>query len=211
LHERKGNPCAERGRWNEAAAAIEEEGTAVGTNRPQPWYRHALLRLHLAGRDTYRRVCSAMLDRFGSSKGVTAAQWTAWTCSLGDGPEEEGARVVAVAERALAANPKDHAPLLTLGAALHRAGRYKEGVEKLNEALEAGGQEDAVRDCLFLALAHQRLGQAERARAYFERASRAIGQATKQGAGGPRLPWPDQLEFALLRREAETVLKTPTP
>jgi WD40 repeat protein/Flp pilus assembly protein TadD len=210
LHDRKGNASAELGRWAEAAAAFEK-ATALGTHRPQPWYQHALLRLHLADRNAYRRVCVDMLDHFGSSKDVAAAQLTAWTCSLANAPEDESARLVAIAERALAASPKDHSRLLTLGVALYRAGRNKDAVDKLNEALEVGGQEDAVRDCLFLALAHHRLGQAERARTYFERASRSIGQAMKQGAGSPRLSWSDRLEFALLRREVETVLNTPAP
>ena len=210
LHERKGNTCAERGRWAEAAVAFEK-ATALGTHRPQPWYHHALLRLHLADQDAYRRVCAGMLDHFGSSKDVAAAPLTAWTCSLANAPEEEAARLVDLAERALAASPRNHSRLLTLGVALYRAGRNKDAVEKLTEALEAVGQEDAVRDWLFLALAHHRLGQAERARTYFERASRSISQATKQGAGGPRLPWSDRLEFALLRGEAETALNTPAP
>src|SRR5262249_53060038 len=64
-----------------------------------------------------------MLERFGSASDLTAGQLAAWTGVLAPGPEGDTARVVVLAERAAADSPKNHARLLTLGAALYRAGR----------------------------------------------------------------------------------------
>src|SRR5262249_17035887 len=171
IHDRQGLARAELGRWAQAAADFEK-ATTLGADRPSPWYRHALLRLHLGDRDAYRRACADMLARFGPAKDAADAQLAAWTGALASGPAEEAARRVAVAERALADRPKDHARLLTLGAALYRAGRHQDAVRTLNESLQVWGKDDAVWDWFFLAMAHHRLGQAEQARKYFERASR---------------------------------------
>lgn len=208
LFARKGRARAELGQWNRAAADFEK-ATALVADRPRFWYRHALVRLHLDDRDGYRRVCADMLTRFGSSKDLVAAQLAAWTGSLALDTEADGARLVAAAERAVTDSPRNHARLLTLGAALYRARRYKEAVRKLDEAVKVWGKDDTPWDWLFLAMAHHRLGQVELAKAHFDRAARWLDQRLGKGAAGtpaPALFWSDRLELSLLRREAEAVM-----
>ncbi|MBI3407933.1 MAG: protein kinase [Planctomycetes bacterium] len=218
LHDRKGRARAEMGLWTEAAADFEK-ATALGADLPGPWHRHALLRLHLGDSNGYRRVCADMLDRFGSAKHAASAQLTVWTCVLAPLTQSDGVRLAPIAERALVDGPKNHSRLLLLGAALYRAGRFQDAVNKLSESIKVAPKEEAVWDWLFLAMAHQALGQADLAKNHLDLATRYLDQANAKvlgGApidapGGAQPSWANPLEIALLRREAETVVKKQAP
>jgi WD40 repeat protein/tRNA A-37 threonylcarbamoyl transferase component Bud32 len=203
LFARRGFAHAQVGQWKRAAADFEKAASAA-PDKHQLWYRHALVRLHLEERDNYRRVCTGMLHRFESSNDIAAAQLAAWTGALAPGPETEAARLVTVAERAVKDSPRNHARLLTLGAALVRARRYDEAVRILDEAVADWGKDDTAWDWLFLAMAHHHLGANDLARANAEKAARWIDKAGT-------LYWSDRLELTLLRRETEGYLKQALP
>jgi tetratricopeptide (TPR) repeat protein len=144
---------------------------------------------------------------------------------------------VRLAERAVADRPHDYARLNTLGGVLLRAGRTKEAIARLQQALERRPSGDQVGDELLLALAYQRLGRAEearrwlnQARAWFERGQAPVRASSLAAAGAsgplPLLPslggevpdpraralgWETWLELQLLRREVEALLKAPQP
>ncbi|MCI0743225.1 MAG: protein kinase [Gemmataceae bacterium] len=206
---RKGRAHAELGQWDQAAADFEK-ATNFAADNYRYWYRHALVRLHLNDQDTYRRVSADMLARFGPATDPSAAQLAIWTSSLSAVPHTEGAKLVPIAERAVKESPQNHARLLTLGAALYRAGRFDDAVQKLDEAIKVWGKGDTPWDWLFLAMAHHRLGQADLAKSNLDRAARWIDQRTSKGASGTLL-WSNRLELALLRREAEATLSMPAP
>jgi hypothetical protein len=63
------------------------------------------------------------------------------------------------------------------------------------------GSEAAPRALLFLAMAQQRLGHADEA---LERIAEAGG---REKAGGAAVPWVERLEYQVLRREAEGLIK----
>jgi tetratricopeptide (TPR) repeat protein len=208
LYARRGRAYAEAGQWSRAAADFEKAATLAADNR-WLWYRHAVVRLHLDEHEGYRRVCADMLDRFGSSKDLDAAQLAAWTGSLAPAPQAEADRLVVAAERAVKDNPKNHARLLTLGAALYRARRYQDAVRTLDEAVKIWGKGDTTWDWLFLAMAHHHLGSTGPAKTNFDKAAKWIDQRQVKGADGiptSTLFWSDRLELAQLRREAESLL-----
>jgi WD40 repeat protein len=93
--------------------------------------------------------------------------------------------------------------LNTLGVAYYRAGRYREAVELLRANLEK--QEDRVLaiDLYFLAMSQQRLGEAARARDYFDWAVRWAGVR-------PPPAGDDEEELTAIRAEAEELLKKET-
>jgi hypothetical protein len=67
---------------------------------------------------------------------------------------------------------------------------------------------------LFLAMAHHRLGQADEARKWLEKADHCIDttqQARSEESTGSGQPWNRRLMFQLFRREAETLLKGAKP
>jgi serine/threonine protein kinase/WD40 repeat protein len=89
--------------------------------------------------------------------------------------------------------------LNTLGVAYYRAGRYREAVELLRANLEK--QEDRVLaiDLYFLAMSQQRLGEAARARDYFD-------WAVRWTLVRPPPAGDDEEELAAFRAEAEELL-----
>jgi tetratricopeptide (TPR) repeat protein len=210
LFARRGRAYAEAGRWKDAAADFEK-ASSLASDKYKLWYRHAVVRLQLDERDVYRKVCGEMLDRFESSNNLDAAQLAAWTSSLGPVAQMVADRSVAAADRAVKASPRNHARLLTLGAAHFRARRYDNAVQTLNEAVRVWTKGDNVWDWLYLSMAHHHLGNADLARANLDKAVRWIDQKQVAGADGKRastLFWSDQLELSLLRKEAEGYLRS---
>jgi tetratricopeptide (TPR) repeat protein len=145
---------------------------------------------HLSAGDhtAYRQVCSDMLKRFGRTKDPTVADWLLNSFLTTPNTFDDMGQLLPLAE--LAATNKADARLL--GAALYRAGKYDAAIEPLER-----GQSRAW-DHLFLAMAHHRLGQADKAREYLERATDQI-KAIKY-------PWPENMKSELLRREAEALI-----
>jgi WD40 repeat protein/tetratricopeptide (TPR) repeat protein len=211
LFARRGRAHAEAGQWKRAAADFEK-AASLAPDRHAHWFRHALIRLQLGEKDTYQQVRVGMLDRFESSRDLVAAQQAAWAGSLAPAPQKVADRLVAAAERAVKDSPRNHAYLLTLGAALYRANRHEDTVRTLNEAIKIWGKGDTPWDWLYLAMAHHHLGAAEPAKANFDLAVRWIDQRNVIGPDGATtstLFWSDRLELTLLRREAERALSEP--
>jgi tetratricopeptide (TPR) repeat protein len=212
LLDRKGRANAELGRLEEAMADFAT-ATKLGADRPGPWYRQALLHLHLGDPEGFRLARAAMLRHFDWENDVRDTLLAVRTCVLAHDTKENSGRVVAIAERCLAARPRDPDRMHLLGAALFRAGRYRDAVRTLLEARKISGKEGAVND-LFLAMTYLRMHESEQAQACLQRAARTTGQAAKAGAGGPggtQFAWSDRLELLLLRREAETILNAQKP
>ncbi len=138
-------------------------------------------------------------------------------------------RNTSLAEKAPAKSPRDpwhvklnHWYVNQLGAALYRAGRFEEAVKRLTEAtqLDAGAyRTNMLYTWFFLAMAHHRLGHAEEARHWLDK---AIEATTKLCSRPPsrlesqRLPtasfrpnWSRRLTLELLRREAEQLIQAP--
>ncbi|MGC8638523.1 MAG: protein kinase domain-containing protein [Isosphaeraceae bacterium] len=95
----------------------------------------------------------------------------AWGLATARGSTRDSQRALSLARRAIELSPAA-IYINTLGVALYRAGQYAEAIATLERSLAAGkGQSDAF-DLFFLAMAHHRLGQIERARADLDRALR---------------------------------------
>jgi tetratricopeptide (TPR) repeat protein len=195
------------GHWEEAAAlyarAVEAQDAAAGV-----WNVHALLRLHLGDREGYSRACATMLERFGKTKDAGIANSVAWTCALAPGAVADLEPAVQLARLAVQANPKDANILGTLGAVLHRAGQYEETVTQLNESVKLNDKDGTVYvgacDCLFLAMAHQHLGQKDEAKNWLDRAVQTMDS-------DPPVSWNHQLQLQLFRREAEQLIQEKPP
>jgi serine/threonine protein kinase/WD40 repeat protein len=79
---------------------------------------------------------------------------------------------VPLAEKAVKLAPKDSMYANTLGVVYYRAGRYREAVEVLRANLANEEDNTLAHDLYFLAMCHQRLGEAARARDYYDWAAR---------------------------------------
>ena len=172
-------------------------------------YWEALECLNAGDVTGYRGACGAMLDRLGQTDKPDVAHWLAWAAVLAPQAVDETNRPVALAEAAVASDRNNDRFSNTLGAALYRAGRFDEAVAKLNE-VHAAWEQAATKpneyspaySWFFLALAHQRLGHAEEARRWLDKATAWAEQEIKREG----VAWNRRLTLELLRREAESLV-----
>jgi serine/threonine protein kinase/WD40 repeat protein/tetratricopeptide (TPR) repeat protein len=125
---------------------------------------------------------------------------TAWELAKAKRAQLDPHTTVRVAALAVSIAPGKRSSLNTLGVALYRAGKYAQAVDTLEKSLEAGkGQFDAF-DLFFLAMAHHRLNQFERARTCLDRA-RTWSEAHRRALSSR-----SAAELAAFHAEAESVL-----
>jgi WD40 repeat protein/serine/threonine protein kinase/tetratricopeptide (TPR) repeat protein len=191
---------AARGQLERAAADI---ATAIQSQPENLQLRHfqVLLLLNQGDRAGLRQACTELLARYGSVTNLSTANMVAWSCALG--PEAVADREAPIGLAELAVNRAQAASrpafLNTLGAALYRAGRFQEAINRLEEGIRKRGGESLPEDWSFLALAHHGLGHHTEARAWLDRL-RTHRPNVSDGAF-----W-NELEIRLLRREAEAVI-----
>jgi tetratricopeptide (TPR) repeat protein len=190
-------------------------------------------RLHLEAGDQagYRRACAALLKAHTETQDPILAQDLVETCTIGAGAPPDLSLLLRLAWTALAGRKGDYPAQAAVGAALLRAGRHREAVERLQKALKLR-KEGAPREELLLAIACHHLGQAADARRWLEKATAWLDHEqlpprvcllAGSGAAGslqllpalgseefdplrPRLGWAACLDLHLLRREAGILL-----
>ena len=190
---------AERGHLDRAAATV---GEAARLTPDDPEARAYLGYILLASGDRagWVRSNAIMLDRFGGTVDNLTANLVAYTCALGPDATADLEVPVRLAEVALrSATIFGRAPYLnTLGATLYRAGRYDEAIRRLEEAIQ-GRNGSSPHDCVFLALAHHRLGHRDEARRWLDRLR------GYRPSADPTAFWTN-LQIGVLRTEAEAVI-----
>jgi WD40 repeat protein/Flp pilus assembly protein TadD len=203
----RGWAYADRGQWDKASADFIKAAQCKEPHE-EAWSSRALLHLRDGELDRYRSLCSEMLERFGA--GAT------WTCTLSPESWTDPDRIVALAEDLLSKSSRDHWHVNQLGAALYRAGRFQEAVARLTEATELSCHPygtNMLYTWFYLAMSHHRVGDADLARRWLDRAVHGTQQALKSPAQPPAksgnsdgvIPpnWQRRLTLGLLRREAE--------
>jgi len=142
------------------------------------------------------------VDGMSAEAAAQALNAAAWLVAARDklGPEI-AEQAVGWAKEALNRAPQSGALLNTLGVALVRAGRWQEAVEALESSMQRRDGGDAS-DWLFLAMAHARLGEREKAGPYIERARswvKAHRPRDEEYAG-----WTAEAEAALAESDGAT-------
>jgi hypothetical protein len=195
-------------RWRQAAdLCVRANGP--GPLTPDTCQRLVLLSLQLGDQDRYRSICAALLKALqaGGVMDATAVNNVCWCCTVGPDAVTDYAPLVNLLENVLSRLPAEDRQLRpviagTLGAVCYRACRYREAVDRLNESL--AGWEGGTQDWALLAMAHDRLGGAVKARECLARAQKALP------AEGTSTIW-DRLEARLLCAEAEALLQQAKP
>jgi WD40 repeat protein/serine/threonine protein kinase/tetratricopeptide (TPR) repeat protein len=172
-------------------------------------YAYALTCLGAADPARYRRACTTMLERFGGTYNPEVAYWLAWSAVVGPDGVKDWDRLIKLAEAAARHDPGSYTT--ALGAALYRAHRLPEAVQRLNEdsadLAKQGTQplpSSSAYTWFFLAMSHQQLDRCEDARQWLDKASEQMDRETTD----PNVAWDRRLTLQLLRREAETLLGT---
>jgi tetratricopeptide (TPR) repeat protein len=206
----RGGHLGRHGDWSGALADFVRAAEIAPENH-MGWYRAAPLYLAVGDLAGYRRHCWEMLDRFGATDDPMIAERTAKACLLAPAPVDPGL-VTALAERSVVRGA-DHAYIdyfrLARGMAEARLGDPARAAERLEQVRAAQG--DSFREAMagfFLAIADQRLGRADEARAALRTAVAASGQDGRPPRLGDDLgsAWSDALMCILAAREAEAAV-----
>jgi WD40 repeat protein/serine/threonine protein kinase len=164
-------------------------------------YCHVVSLVVLGDRAGVRQECCSLLERFGGSTNPSAANDIAWACVLAPAAVADCKEPVRLAEVAVGGALRREKPLYlnTLGAAFYRAGRFQEAIGRLEEGIRLRQGQALPQDCIFLALAHHRLGHDAQARSWLGRFETYVPSKV------PQQFW-NELEIRLLRNEAEFVI-----
>ena len=149
----------------------------------------------------YRKACARLLERAERVDDERLFNDIAWMFVIGPDAVADYGPILQKARTAVESSPDESGSNNTLGVALYRAGKYDQAVERLNLAVAKRGGEDTASDWIFLALAHHRLGHAEEAGKWLQKAAAWIDRHAA------KLPWPHRLEMELFRAEANAVVK----
>jgi eukaryotic-like serine/threonine-protein kinase len=151
----------------------------------------------------WERAIASLLDRFQAPMSPEDSHTIAWLCAMGPYTISDLELPVRLAEASLERVKSSYykaAYLNTLGGALYRAGRFHEAIRRLEEGIQVGGSGPFFRpDCLFLAMAHHRLGHRAEAR-------RWLDWLRDYQASDIRTIFIWELEIRLLRSEAEALI-----
>jgi tetratricopeptide (TPR) repeat protein len=147
-----------------------------------------------------------MVERSGKSPVLRAYHMTR-ACTLAPDAVADASQPGHLAEAELKAAAGQFWSLTEQGALHYRAGRFQEAAALFEQSLRASAKPgQAVLNWLWLALAQQRLGQAEEARRWLDRASAWLDQyrdgMPARGDGALGLDLHNWLEAHVLRREA---------
>jgi tetratricopeptide (TPR) repeat protein len=206
----RGEELARLGRSADAAAAFDE-AVATGARHLDAHARRVLLRLALGDETAYGEACRRLLRMFEASElAPSAANRIAWACALGPGAVIDYARVVHLAELAVASRPFGYR-LNTLGAILYRASRFEEAVRQLRRSVEVHGADGSPFDALFLAMAHYQLGHVEEARRWLRLGTTIDPIAMRTPGARGDTSWIPRLELEILRREASAMIEPIRP
>ncbi len=209
-HRNRGYGHVELHQWRQAAAAFAR---ASELKPDDIRYRAFRAVAHLAAGDlgAYRHTCAALVQRFQKTTDRLAACNVLLPCLLRDDTLPDMDRLLPLARLAA---PQYHFGAYVCGAALYRAGKYDEAVRCFETAAKTC--RPRAWDWCFLAMAHHRLGHAREARRCLAEAARWIDEATCQelddmtGTRPSWGGWREQIEYPLLLREAETLIKGPS-
>jgi serine/threonine protein kinase/Flp pilus assembly protein TadD len=203
---------AAQGQWDKA---VFEYALMVKMNPRDPdhWCLYAGALLLKGDAEGYRRVCKDVLQRYQIRQNPLARYMVSRILSLAPHDVREPAQALQWAQQAATADPTPW-KLHTLAVAHYRAGQFEQTVEHCQTSLRIGDNWGGdVLNWLLLAMAHERLGNADEARHWLDKAVKWIDLATE---GKPKearyyLPLPsacDRQEVQLLLREAESLIGT---
>jgi serine/threonine protein kinase/WD40 repeat protein/tetratricopeptide (TPR) repeat protein len=179
---------ARQGKWARAVALFARAGTR-GPLPVMAHYHRALACLKAGDEAGYRRLCGGLLKglpAIGPGLDPFLAYRVARLCAVKPDAVSAWQPPLALIEHAHRwLNAVGHreipagqlpairsAWLGTHGRVLYRAGRYRDAVERLNQAIAVQGKGGTMHDWLFLALAHHGLKQPDEARKWRDKVSR---------------------------------------
>jgi serine/threonine-protein kinase len=202
---------AARRDWARAAADYAQVLARRPTGDGSNWFEYAALALLSGDRPGYAWACAYLVELRGKPGGPRP-YLVARACTLAPDAVADAALPGRFAESELKSASREFWSLTEQGALAYRGGRYQEAVAFFEQSLKADAKPGrAVLNWLWLALANQRLGNAEEARRWLSKAQAWLDQfADGMPAGAEQelgLHLHNWLEAHVLRREAEALMQ----
>jgi tetratricopeptide (TPR) repeat protein len=119
---------------------------------------------------------------------------------------EDHAEVLRLAWKVLEHKPENADSILGVGAALYRAGLYRQALVKLQESIEAADEDPMPSAHLFRAMTLHRLGRAGDAREALQEGVRQV-----EAEDNSSVSWSSRVNRKALRQEAEQTLGVKKP
>jgi WD40 repeat protein/serine/threonine protein kinase len=195
---KRGDARAELGQWEPALADF----AALVKKQPEeaePWFQQAMAQLAAGRRDAYRATCAAMLQRFREGPSAVRVLYACVPAS-----DADRAALTAQAERV----GLDDRYEGIRGAVAYRSGRCAEAV-RCFEKWERQGHALRAWDYLFLAMAHHKEANRDKAQSALVRAAEWIDQAERHERPGTLARvwynWQERVGVQTLWREAEAL------
>jgi tetratricopeptide (TPR) repeat protein len=206
----RGRNHAARRDWARAADGYALVIKGSSTDDGHFWFEYAALSLLSGDRPGYSKACARLIEQCGKAGGPRAYH-VARACTLVPDAVADAALAGRLAEKELQDDAGEFWSLTEQGALAYRAGRFQEAVPLFEQSLRADPMLGrAVLNWLWLALANQRLGKAEEARRWLDKAQAWLDH---YGDGMPAradeelgLHLHNWLEGHVLRREAEALI-----
>jgi tetratricopeptide (TPR) repeat protein/tRNA A-37 threonylcarbamoyl transferase component Bud32 len=195
-----------RGSWREAAADLGRL-LELQPNYVMQWRRRAALLMRAGDDAGYRQLCHKLLERFAKTSQEAIASEVVLTCALGPVAREDAASLTGLALRLTRTTPRSSTSQLARGAAHLRLAQGQQAVAALTEAqrLLPDGSPEKRLAYLYLAMAHEQMGEAGQASTWREKAERMRSKPPGLSAKDPsplwQPPWWIHLECEVLARE----------
>ncbi len=207
-----GRVVAARRDWAKAADCYARALKHVPADEGDFWFEYAALLLLSGDRPGYVKACAHLVDRCGKDKGPRSYIMVR-ACTLAPDAVADVSLPGRLAENELKNSGRAFWSLNEQGALAYRAGRFQQAVPFFEQSLQADSRPGrAVLNWLWLALTNQRLGKAEEARRWLEKARAWLDQ---YGDGMPAsaeeelgLHFHNWLEAHVLRREAVALIQS---
>jgi tetratricopeptide (TPR) repeat protein len=211
----QGKTHATRRDWARAADCYARAIKGGPTDDGHFGFEYAALLLLSGDRPSYVRACANMIERCGKNGGPRSYH-VARACTLAPDAASDAPLPGRLAEKELQESARAFWSLTEQGALAYRAGRFQQAVRLFEQSLRADPKSGrAVLNWLWLALAYQRLGKAEEARRWLDKAQAWLDQygdrmpARAEDESG--LHYHNWLEAHVLRREAEALVPCSAP
>ena len=211
----QGQERAARRQWDRAVDSYARSFTRGPTESGHFWFEYAALSLLSGDRPAYVRTCARMIEHYGKA-GDPRSYHVARTCTLAPDAVADASLPGRLAEKELKDCAREFWSLTEQGALAYRAGRFQQAVPFFEQSLKANPRPgNAVLNWLWLALAEHRLGKAEEARRWLNKAQAWLDQyrdgmpARAEEEFGLHLH--NWLEAHVLRREAEALIESEAP
>ncbi len=201
---------AARREWAEAANEYGRALSGTPIEDGERWFEYAAVLLLAGDRAGYTNACSHMVEQCGIAPNLRAYH-VARACTLAPDAVADASLPGRLAESELSSESAKFWSLTEQGALQYRAGHFARAATLFEQSLAADSSPGrAVLNWLWLALARDRLGNAEEARSWYERASGWLDQFPDGIPSGAErefgLHLHNWLEAHILRREAEAAI-----